>query len=174
MFPDSLQTARLTFRPIVPADAEPIFEGYAQDPEVARFVTWRPHTEIGETRTFIAQCRAAASARTYVLVGRQDGSLHGAFDLRHTGPGRFGYGYVLARRSWGQGLMTEALSEAVRWALGQPGVWRIGDVCDVDNLASARVMEKAGLKREGLLRRWSVHPNISDEPRDCYLFAKVR
>jgi hypothetical protein len=35
-------------------------------------------------------------------------------------------------------------------------------------------MEKAGLGREGLLRRWSVHPNLGDEPRDCLSFARVR
>jgi [ribosomal protein S5]-alanine N-acetyltransferase len=71
---------------------------------------------------------------------------------------------VLARPTWGQGLMTEALSEVVGWALRQPGIWRIGDVCDVENLASARVMEKAGLEREGVLRRWGVHPNLGEVP----------
>jgi ribosomal-protein-alanine N-acetyltransferase len=70
--------------------------------------------------------------------------------------------------------MTEALTVAAEWALSQPGIWRIGDVCDTENGASARVMENAGLLREGLLRRWAVHPNISDVPRDCFIFSKVR
>jgi [ribosomal protein S5]-alanine N-acetyltransferase len=56
----------------------------------------------------------------------------------------------------------------------QPDVWRIGDVCDVENVGSARVMEKAGLTREGLLRRWMMHPNVSDAPRDCFIYARVR
>lgn len=47
-------------------------------------------------------------------------------------------------------------------------------VCDVDNPASARVMEKAGMTREGILRRWHIAPNISPEPRDCIVCAKVR
>jgi ribosomal-protein-alanine N-acetyltransferase len=51
-------------------------------------------------------------------------------------------------------------------------MWRIGDV--VETLASARVMEKTGMTRAGLLRRWIIHPNISDEPRNCFSFAKVR
>jgi RimJ/RimL family protein N-acetyltransferase len=58
--------------------------------------------------------------------------------------------------------------------MGQPSVFRIGAFCDVDNVASARVMEKSGLVREGLLRRWLMHPNISDEPRDCFSYARVR
>ena len=53
--------------------------------------------------------------------------------------------------------MTEALGEVVRWALDRDDIWRIGDVCDVENLASARVMGKAGMTREGLLRRWIIH-----------------
>jgi len=52
-------------------------------------------------------------------------------------------------------------------------VIRIGAVCDVENIGSARVLEKSGFVREGLLRRWLIHPNISDEPRDCYSYAHV-
>ena len=52
--------------------------------------------------------------------------------------------------------------------------WRIGAVCDVENRASARVMEKAGLEREGILRRWIIHPNVGFEPRDCFSYAMVR
>ena len=70
--------------------------------------------------------------------------------------------------------MTEILNEVTAWALRQRSVYRIGAVCDVDNVGSARVLEKAGFVREGLLRRWLVHPNISDEPRDCYSYARVR
>jgi ribosomal-protein-alanine N-acetyltransferase len=174
MFPHVFQTARLILRPIAPADARPIFDGYAQDPEVARFLTWRPHMRIEQTESYVAGCMEASSARTYVLTERGGGKLLGAFDLRSSGPFRLGYGYVLARSSWGQGMMTEALTEVACWALSQPDIWRIGDVCDVENRASARVMEKAGLTCEGVARRWMVHPNVSDEPRDCFSYAKVR
>ena len=53
-------------------------------------------------------------------------------------------------------------------------IWRIGAGCDVENLGSACVMERAGLAREGVLRRWIIHPNISSEPRDWLSYAKVR
>jgi ribosomal-protein-alanine N-acetyltransferase len=174
MFPEALQTTRLTFRPIAPADAASIFDGYAQDAVVSKFLTWRPHQRIADTEGYIARCKVAPLAKTYVLVGRSDERVLGAFDLRRTGPSRVGYGYVLARSEWGKGLMTEALTEAARWTLSQDDVWRFGDVCDVENSASARVMEKAGLAREGILRRWAIHPNVSEEPRDCFSFAMVR
>ena len=98
----------------------------------------------------------------------------GALDLRRPAPDRLEFGYVLARATWGRGLMTEVLRQIVGWAREQPGIARIGAVCDVDNIASARVMEKAGLVRDGLLPRWAVHPNISDQPRDCFSYAMVR
>jgi ribosomal-protein-alanine N-acetyltransferase len=74
----------------------------------------------------------------------------------------------------GDRVMTEALTEVADWALRQDGIWRIGGGTDVENLASARVMEKAGLTREGIFRRWIMHPNISPEPRDWVSYGKVR
>ncbi len=174
MFPDALHTPRLVLRPIGLDDAGPVFDAYATDPEVTRFLTWAPHASLAETEAYIACCVAAAASRTFVLVGRDDGALRGALGLRRPAPHRFDVGYVLARPWWGQGLMTEALAEVVQWALAQPGIWRIGAYCDVDNPASARVMEKAGLHREGLLRRWMVRPTCGDIPRDCLSYARTR
>jgi RimJ/RimL family protein N-acetyltransferase len=176
MLPDSFQTARLVLRPIAHADADAIFDGYAQDPEVIRFLIWRPHRSRSDTHAYIDRCIATSAevARTLVLVGREDGAVRGCFALRRHAPHCLDCGYVLARRCWGQGLMTETLSEVANWALCQPSVFRIGAVCDVENTGSARVMEKSGLSREGLLRRWLVPPNVSDEPRDCFSYARVR
>ena len=176
MLPDRFETARLILRPIEPQDAPAIFTGYAQDPEVVRFLIWRPHQSLTDTKVYIADrmARPLDRSRTYALIGRDDSQLRGAFELRRPEPHRLDFGYVLARTFWGQGLMTEALTEVADWALRQDGIWRIGGDTDVENLASARVMEKAGLTREGILRRWIMHPNISPEPRDWVSYAKVR
>lgn len=176
MFPDTFQTARLILRPITPGDRDPIFATYARDAAVTRYLVWRPHQNLEETSAYIARCMATppTEARTYVLTSREHATVQGAFDLRQPVRHRLDFGYVLGRAWWGQGLMTEVLAEVVRWGLAQERVFRIGAVCDVANIASARVMEKAGLAREGLLRRWLIHPNISDEPRDCFSYARVR
>lgn len=174
MFPDRFETPRLTLRPVEADDAAAVFEGYAQDPAASHFLTWRPHASIADTRAFIADCLAVSSPRVYALLERERGRLIGSLDLRREAPHRIGFGYVLARPWWGRGLMSEALSEVVAWSLRQDGVWRVGAVCDVENLASARVMEKAGLAREGVLRRWMVAPNLGPEPRDCFSYAVVR
>ena len=176
MLPPGFQTARLILRPIEVGDAGAIFDGYAQDRQVTRYMTWRPHRDISDAHAFIAVCLATPRDRslTYAITGRGDDRLRGVFELRRPVSYRLGYGYVLGRQFWGQGLMTEVLTAAVEWALAQSEVWRIGDVCDVDNRASARVMEKAGMTREALLRRWSMHPNVSSEPRDCFSFVRSR
>lgn len=109
-----------------------------------------------------------------MLVGREDGAVRGAFDLRRDDASRMGFGYVLARRWWGRGLVPEALAAVADWALAQPEVFRISALCDVENAASARAMENAGLVREGLLRRRSVHQNVGVEPRDRLIYARVR
>lgn len=176
MLPEGFETARLILRPVALGDAPDIFAGYAQDLDVVRFLSWRPHRAAAETVSYIARCAAAPAdrSRTYVLTGRQDGILLGAFDLRRPEPHRLDCGYVLARPYWGRGLMTEALAEISAWALRQDSIWRIGAVCDVENFASARVMEKAGLQREGILHRWIIHPNLAPGPRDCFSYALVR
>jgi len=176
MLPANFHTARLALRPIAHDDAGAIFDGYAQDAAVTRFVVWRPHRSRSDTEAFVAQCLATPPdvSQTYVIAGRRDGDLRGTFALRRITSHRLDCGYVLARPWWGQGLMTEALTEIVGWAMQQPAIFRIGAVCDVDNIGSARAMEKAGLLREGLLRRWLVHPNVSEEPRDCWSYARAR
>jgi RimJ/RimL family protein N-acetyltransferase len=176
MLPDTFRTDRLLLRPVAVADADAIFDTYAQDEEVARYVIWRPHRNREETQAYIERCLATPREveRTYMVVGSDDNVVRGAFALRQRAPHRLDCGYVLARRWWRQGLMTEVLSEVAVWALRQPSIFRLGAVCDVDNIRSARVLEKSGFIREGVLRSWLVHPNISDEPRNCYSYARVR
>jgi RimJ/RimL family protein N-acetyltransferase len=174
--PARLTTARLTLRPPGPGDAAAIFAGYAQDPEVTRYLTWQPHGSVAETRRFLrhaAEGWARGTGFTWVLRLRPGGRVAGMIALR---PGDHGasIGYVLARALWGQGLMSEAVSAVVDWAIAQPDVYRVWAVCDVDNPASARVLEKAGLQREGVLRRWLLHPGVAPTPRDCLCYARVR
>ncbi len=176
MFPDTIATARLHLRPVAAGDAPAIFDGYAQDAEVTRYLIWRPHRGLADTESYVASCLAMSPdrERVYALTDRDDGALLGCLHLRRPAPHRVEFGYVLARPHWGRGLMTEALRAVVDVALAEPGVFRIGAVCDVDNPGSVRVMEKAGLTREGLLPRWMVHPNVSAEPRDCLAYGRAR
>jgi RimJ/RimL family protein N-acetyltransferase len=69
----------------------------------------------------------------------------------------------------------EAARAVLEWASTLDGVHRIWATCDVENGASARVLEKIGMAREGLLRRWAVRPNLpATPPRDAYVYSWVR
>ncbi|WP_407522981.1 GNAT family N-acetyltransferase [Methylobacterium oryzisoli] len=57
--------------------------------------------------------------------------------------------------------MPEALGALIEWALAQPGLWCAFTICDMENRVSARMMEKAGRRFEGILRRHTPHPNSS-------------
>ena len=70
--------------------------------------------------------------------------------------------------------MPEAAQALTEFVLQQSAMYRVWAVCDVENTASARVMEKIGMLREGLMRRGVLHPNISSKPRDCWVYAKVK
>jgi ribosomal-protein-alanine N-acetyltransferase len=157
-------------------DAPEMFARYTRDPDVTRTLTWRPHESIERTRRFLRRCLAGVAAGTVVpwlVTERGDDRPIGMIELRPAGH-RAELGYVLARPWWGRGLMTEAATAVMAWALVDPVIFRVWAVTDVDNLRSARVLEKAGMQREGLLRRWVVHPALGPEPRDCWCFARVR
>jgi len=171
--PETIETRGLVLRQPRAADAQAIFESYAQDREVTRYLTWLPHPSAETTKAFIAKCQsewASGSAFAYVLTRKPADEPIGMIDLRLDGM-QADLGYVLAREHWGEGLMPEAASKLVAIALGHSAIVRVQALCDVENRASARVLEKAGLLFEGILRRHVVHPNVSAEPRDVWLYA---
>ena len=83
---------------------------------------------------------------------------HGDADIR----------YVLHRDYWGRGRAAEAAGLLLQLGFGQLGLSRIWATCDVENRASARVLEKIGMQREGRLRRNLL---IRGRWRDSYLYA---
>jgi len=87
-------------------------------------------------------------------------------------PGAAELGFVLARRHWNRGLTTEAVLSVADWALASPELSRLWATCDLENHASARVLEKAGLTNLGLCERQIVRPNLGPGPRPSLLFEK--
>ncbi len=174
--PERFETERLILRKPRLDDAPAIFTAYAQDPEVTRYLTWRPHKDVEETYAIVKlmlKLWDEGKAYSYAITFRDSGSVVGMIAM-HPDGFKVGIGYVLAHPHWGKGYMTEALRTIVKWALSRPDVYRVFAICDVENPASARVMEKAGMLREGLLRRNSIHPNVSAEPRDSFIYATVK
>ncbi len=189
--PDTFETTRLLLRRPQLEDAPAIYARYASDPEVTRYLPWRPHKDVEETRTFLSGLLSAMAngwTHAWIVEGREDHRLMGFMsmgiqsaregDLLSTEEEsryyKVGFAYHLARSEWGRGYATEAARALVDWALDQSRIFRIWTLCDVENVAPVRVLEKLGLVREGVLKRWSIRPNISLEPRDSYCYALTR
>jgi len=174
--PELIPTNRLLLRPPRISDAEAIFQSYAQDREATRYLIWEPHQDMQETERFLADCATAWEGESrfpWVVIWKEQGELIGMVEMR-VNKFKADVGYVVARPFWGRGIATEALRPIVEWALAQESIYRVWALCDAENGASARVLEKVGMEREGMLRRYSLHPNASVEPRDCYCYAVVK
>lgn len=170
-----LITPRLLLRSMSVDDAPDLF-AYASDPLVSRFLSWDAHTTIDDSRRFLqdaVDAYAAGDARSWAVVHRADGRMIGTagflfWDLRAN---RSEIGYAMSAMYWGQGLMTEAVSEIVRFGFETMTLNRIEARCDALNRASVRVLEKAGMRHEGTLRQQFV---IDGEYRDMQLYAILR
>ncbi|MFN8411757.1 MAG: GNAT family N-acetyltransferase [Anaerolineales bacterium] len=174
--PEPIITERLILRKPRMSDAHAVFEGWAKHPEVTRFLTWHPHQDITQTEALMKRSIDAWDGETnfrYLLEIKESGALAGMIELRME-PLKMSFGYTGAHDQWGKGYMTEAVRASIDWAFAQPSIYRVYATTDVENVPSRRVMEKAGMQCEGILRRDSIHPNISSEPRDCYIYSIVK
>lgn len=176
IFPVQLETERLLLRPVAPADDLLIHDYWAGDIEVARYMSWRLHTSLEDTRSYITNClerRRLHSEATYIALTKNEGSVVGSLAIRPRGH-MVEVGYLVRKSHWGCGIATEMLRGMVGWLFEHSPAIRIWGYCNVQNKASARVMEKSGMSCEGTLRAWATQPNYSDLPCDAYVFSILR
>lgn len=171
----TLQGERLTLREFEAADEAPL-HAFASDPHVTRFTTWGPNTP-EDTREFLddvaTHARAARRDRyTLAAVETSSGRLLGSVELsvesREHRRGELGF--VFDPAVWGHGYATEATRTLLRFGFDDLRLHRVAATCHPDNVASARVLEKAGLTFEGRLRG---HLRTREGWRDSLLFAVV-
>lgn len=184
--PRRIDTARLVLRDPRPADAEALFAHALGSAEVLHLLGLRPHPSVADTRQHIAHDIhrwLKQSGWLWVLalpsLAAPDGMAIGQIELTPMShPGASAHhlrlGYVLGRPWWGQGLMSEAVDAVLQAAMAQPQVWRVDALCDKANTASARLLARVGMQREGLLRKVVMHPNAAAHPRDAWLYARTR
>jgi len=173
--PRHIETNRLLLRPTELGDAAAVLD-YQSDPDVTRHLTFPPASDIEEAKAFLDRCARAwreATSFPLAITNKEDDMLLGVIEPQLTGHG-IEVGYVLRRSEWNNGYMTEALEAVTSWAFEQPGVFRVWAYVDMDNIASQRVLEKAGFTSEGVLHRWANHVNMSPQPRDAVMYARWR
>ena len=167
LLPTTLQTERLTLRPIAQGDAPALFAIFS-DPEVVRYWSRGVWTDIAQAEDMIA---AAArdyedgSGLRYGIVITATSELVGVASLFafNRDNRRCDIGYVLGSRHWNHGYVSEALVPVLEHAFGALGMNRIEADIDPRNIASGRVLEKLAFRREGTMpERWFVNGETAD------------
>lgn len=154
-----IETARLVLRPFKIQDAQAMYDNWANDSQVTKYLTWQPHRSVEETRRILAEWTAQYEKPdyyTWAIAWKDDedqviGSI--AITALDVDVESADIGYCLGRKWWRRGVMTEAFSGIISFLFEEVGLNRIHARHDTENPNSGRVMEKCGLKKEGVLRQ---------------------
>lgn len=162
-----IQTERLLLRRFVPEDAEAL-HAFLSDPEVVRYEPYPPQS--------MAECEAEAARRAgnpafWAICRLEDGQMIGNIYLAQRGFEGWELGYVLARSTWGKGYATEACTAMLDHVFAQ-GAHRVYAQCNPDNIASWRLMERLGMRREAHMKQ-NVYFVANPDPQwlDTYVYA---
>jgi ribosomal-protein-alanine N-acetyltransferase len=171
----TLHTKRLTLRQLTPADAAAIF-AYAQDPDVSKYTYWTPHRSIADSQEFLASVsdqyeRDRLLHWGIVLHGEEKVIGTCGFVNWYPAHARAEIGYALAQPHWGKGYMTEVVKAAIAFGFHVMMLNRIEALCMPENLASAKVLAKAGMQLEGILREYAF---VKGAYLDLMLYAILK
>ena len=151
-----LTTERLILRPWRMDDLNDFFE-YASVEGVGEMAGWKHHGSLEESRGILEQFCSGKKTFAIEYNGKAIGSV-GIKDYRAEEYPEFDslkcmeIGFALSKDYWGQGLMPEALRAVMDYLFDVVGLNRVAACHDANNPKSGRVMEKAGMKLEGILR----------------------
>ncbi|MDD3172430.1 MAG: GNAT family N-acetyltransferase [Herbinix sp.] len=147
---NTIETMRLVLRRFKLEDAEDMFYNWASDPEVCKFLLWGPHNEVEVTRKRIKNWISNYEMNnSYVwaieLKGRN--MVVGSISVEITNDSSMTceVGYCIGKLYWSRGIMTEALRAILHYLFYEIGYQRILAKHDILNVASGRVMQKAGM-----------------------------
>jgi RimJ/RimL family protein N-acetyltransferase len=168
-----IETDRMILREPRSEYAGLIFESFGADPEVTRFLRWTPHADMQSAIQAMAERLGRLRdgvEYSWIPFLKNNNDLIGSVSITIS-PRGAEIGYAFARSVWGQGLATEACTAVISWAKDYPLLGPVWASCDVDNHASRRVLEKAGLHLEEVAQGYAIHPCIGDKPRDCAIYV---
>jgi RimJ/RimL family protein N-acetyltransferase len=175
VYPVTLEDPEVVVRELEPADVAAVARGVG-DVEAVRYVPLGPLDLPGTVR-YVDQLvteahRDPRDSYTLAIVHRATDEVVGsvALSIDSRAHRRAELGYILRRDAWGRGIATTAARLVVEFAIEQLGVNRVWAVCDPDNPASIRVLQKVGLIEEGRLREDLLVHGVW---RDSLLFATV-
>jgi len=169
-----LKTKRLLLRPFRLSDADDVFE-YSSDAEWGRYLVNMPEPftrkDAGEFVVRFSNPEQWDEIPVFAIV--QQNKVIGQVYLNSPDMvnQRAEIGYMLSRNQWGKGIAPEAARAVINYGFETLSLNKIFGTCDIRNKRSWRVMEKLGMKREGLLRN---HLKWRGEFLDEYYYGILR
>lgn len=162
-----IRTERLILRPFVQGDAAAIYQNWACDPEVTRYLSWQSFSDpAGAEAILQIWLNAYSSPDTYrwgIALKEDCDTVFGSIDVVRADnrSGQTELGYCLSRQLWGKGIMTEAVQAVVSY-LFDCGYTKITAKYDTRNPGSGRVMKKCGMRFERFL-----HNEVDNQGKPC-------
>ncbi|MFS0727646.1 GNAT family N-acetyltransferase [Paenibacillus sp. 1P07SE] len=170
-----LNSSRTILRPITYSDLEDI-ASYCTNPEVSEYTVWDVHQSIEDTKAFIDfvhQRYETQKVGPWGIELKETSKIIGScsfvsWDNKNR---RAELGYVLSKEYWNQGIMTEVIHKIIEFGFKKLELVRIEARCIKNNIGSARVMEKTGMKLEGILRK---HIWAKNDYQDLKMYSIIR
>ena len=153
-----LETERLILRPFVKEDAQAMYDNWASDPEVTRYLTWPTHPSVEVSEAVLRDWVAGYASPSYyqwAIVPKELNEPIGSIAVVHDIDERVQaahIGYCIGRKWWHQGITSEALKRVTDFLFDEAGVLRVEARHDPRNPHSGAVMRKCGMKYEGTHR----------------------
>lgn len=153
-----LETDRLILRKYVIDDADDMYNNWASEDEVTKFLTWPTHRDIEVSRTVLTDWIANYNKEDYynwAIELKEIDEIIGNISVVHIKENTECalLGYCIGTKWWGLGIMPEAGKEVIRYLFEEVGFNRIAAYHDGNNPKSGRVMQKMGMTYEGTLRK---------------------
>ena len=170
----TLRTDRLLLRPFQLTDADDVY-AYARDSEWGRYLPLPRPYEYRHAIEFVARSVLAPWDTSPVFAICLSGRCVGGINIRvDASRGTAEIGYSIARSHWGRGLTAEAATAVMDWAFNEFDLAKITAMADLANTGSSRVMEKLGMRRDGVLR--SERPSDADPGtrQDMVVYSVLR
>lgn len=169
-----IKTERLLLRRFNLSDEKDMFNNWASDDNVTKYLSWPTHTDTKVTKSVLTSwVEAYSNKENYhwgivpINYGRVVGSIS-VVDISNIHD-RCEIGYCIGKNFWNKGITSEALKAVIEFLFNEIGFERIQAIHHKDNVASGKVMKKAGMVFEGRLRNF--HNNKDNAFVDCDMYS---
>jgi len=144
----TLDTKRIHLRPPGIEDVQAVFDNWATDPEVTRYLRWDPHANTDVTAEWLTtsiENITGDTDYTWFTLNKENDEVFGSFGLFYNEKrAMFEVGYCMMRKYWNQGYATEAVRAMVDFAKEALGLTKLFAMHAKENPSSGKVLEKVG------------------------------